>query len=92
MIIAFVTSNLVTAGMVFIATVFVVYNVGRRDERAAYQHQRASSAAVRGRLAALAVKAAAQPARAVPDAMKDQKHAGELRLRPIRKTATTGSN
>jgi len=90
MIVAFVTSNLVTAGMVFVATAIVLYNVGRRDERAAYQHQRASSAAVRGRLAALAVRAAARPARAVPDAMKDHAHAGDVRLRPIRRTASMG--
>jgi hypothetical protein len=91
-LIAFVTSNLVTAGLVFVATAIVVYNVGRRDERAAYQHQRASSAAVRGHLADLAVKAAAQPVRCVPDALKDHKHAGELRLKPIRKTASMGRN
>jgi hypothetical protein len=92
MIIAFVTSNLVTAGMVFIATAIVLYNIGRRDERAAFQHQRASSAAVRGRLALLAVKAAAQPPRALPAARRDHAQTTAMRLRPIGKARNGGNS
>lgn len=83
MIIAFVTSNLVTAGLVFVATAIVLYNLGRRDERASYQHRRASSAAARGRLAALAVRAAVQAPRALPPAKCDHAEAAEIPLRPI---------
>lgn len=90
--VAFVTSNLVTAGTVFIATAIVVYNAGRRDERAALQHQRASSAAVRRRLAALTVEAPVQAPAALPAARRDHRRSGELRLRPIGKSATMGKN
>ena len=92
MIVAFVTSNLVTAGLVFVATAVVLYNAGRRDERASYQHQRASSAAVRGRLAAIAMKAAARPPGALPAAKRDHAETAEIRLRPIGKTAKMGRN
>jgi len=91
-IVAFVSSNLFTGGVVFLLAAALYYNAGRRDERAAQQRQRASSAAVRRRLAALAVKGATQPARHVPAAMQDKKHPAELRLRPIRKTASMGRN
>lgn len=92
MIVAFVTSNLVTAGLVFVATAIVLYNVGRRDERASYQHQRAGSAAVRRRLAALADRAAAQPTSTLPAAKRDHAETAEIRLRPIGKTARMGRN
>lgn len=92
MIIAFVTSNLVTAGMVFVATAIVLYNLGRRDERASYQHQRASSAIVRRRLAAIAVTAAVQAPRALPAAKRDHAETAAILLRPIRTTPRMGGN
>lgn len=92
MIVAFVTSNLVTAGMVFVATAIVLYNLGRRDERASYQHQRAGTAKVRRRLAALAVKAAVQAPCALPPAKRDHAEAVEIRLRPIGKAPRMGRN
>jgi hypothetical protein len=91
-IVAFVTSNLVTAGLVFVATAIVLYNAGRRDERASYQHQRACSAAVRRRLAAMAVKGAVQPSVALSPAKRDHAEAAEIRLRPIGKSASMGRN
>jgi hypothetical protein len=92
MIVAFVTSNLVTAGMVFVATAIVLYNAGRHDERAAYQHQRASTVIVRRRLAAIAVTAAVPAPRALPPAKRDHAQAAEIRLLPIGKTPRTGRN